>query len=154
MIRQVRREELYSLVEVYTSAYSNLAEYAYSSRHDIKGYLRWLYNGDPEGFFVALIEEGGKGKAVGFVSVHSNWWDRSLGQIGEIHEIAVRGDHQGRGIGRGLMDVALEYAKEQGCRCAGLWVGEKNVAAIAWYKRVGFSERGRWGVWIRMIKSL
>ncbi|HID08268.1 MAG TPA: GNAT family N-acetyltransferase, partial [Armatimonadetes bacterium] len=110
----------------------------------------WLYRGDPHGFFVAEVN----GNIVGFVSVHTGWWDRRIGQTAEIHEVVVDRMYQRRGIGSLLMDRALQYARERGCNQASLWVGTANTVAREWYKRMGFKETGRGYDWVRMVKEL
>ncbi len=152
-IRPVRRSELAQLIEVYRSGYEGLEEYAETTEEDIFDYLTWLYEGDPHGFFVA---ETTNGELIGFVSVHADWWDRRYQRrTAEIHELVVRKDYQGQGVGRELMLTALDYAYAQGCEYASLWVGEKNLKARDWYRRLGFEEAGKgWGVWVRMIKRL
>jgi ribosomal protein S18 acetylase RimI-like enzyme len=60
----------------------------------------------------------------------------------EIEQIYVRSSHQGRGLGRRLMDRAMELASEWGL--AGIWLGvwENNPDAIAFYEHLGFTAVG------------
>lgn len=150
LIRQTKQEELQDLVQVYQSAYKRMGKYAYRSERKIKSYLKWLYQGDPEGFWVAEKN----GKLIGFVSLHSKWEDSRGGRTGELHEIAVQEEFQGEGVGKKLFDRAVRYAKEKGCGALSLWVGEENWLARSWYQRLGFKEKGGWGEWIRMRKNL
>ncbi|GBC98381.1 Mycothiol acetyltransferase [bacterium HR17] len=152
VIRVGRRDDLSQLVEVYRSGYEGLEEYAETDDDDIRDYLNWLYEGDPNGFWVAEAN----GELIGFVSVHSDWWDRRYQRrTAEIHELVVRKDWQSRGVGRALMMAALDYARAQGDDYASLWVGEGNTKAREWYRRLGFEEVGKgWGIWVRMVKKL
>jgi len=150
LIRQIKEEELQDLVQVYQSAYQRMGKYAYRSKEKVKGYLRWLYRGDPEGFWVAEKE----GKLIGFVSIHSEWEDWRWGRTGELHELAVEKIFQGKGVGKKLFARALRYARERGCRTLSLWVGEENWLARNWYQKLGFKEKGSWGDWVRMKKNL
>lgn len=134
------------LVQVYREAYRGLELYAYSDPSDIKGYINWLYRTDPEGFIIAVGED----EAVGFVACCRNWWDKELGAIGEIHEIAVLPQHQGKGIGSALLKEALIFLS-QVHDTFGLWVGEGNEKAKAFYMKHSFEAVGRMGKWIRMI---
>ena len=140
------REEL---IRIYVSAYKGLEEYAYSSRSDIKRYLKWLYNADKNGILIAKIED----EIVGFTFFCHKWWDKVYGEIGEIHEIAVSHEHKGKGIGKALIQEAINSLKKHNS-IFGLWVGEKNEVAKRLYKKLGFIEEGRVGKWIRMIKKL
>lgn len=150
IIRRVKPEELNKLVSVYRSAYQGLEEYAYTSGSDIRSYMRWLYRGDPEGFFVAELN----GEIVGFVAVHADWWDKRVGRTAEIHEVVVHKRYQRMGIGKKLMQRAIEYAIEKKCDWASLWVGAGNVVAREWYLKLGFEEVSDGYYWVRMLKRL
>lgn len=56
----------------------------------------------------------------------------------EIERIYVRASFQGRGLGRQLMQQALEIAAERHKRALWLGVWEHNPAAIEFYKKMGF----------------
>jgi len=150
LLRRGREEELHKLIEVYQSSYRRIKKYAYNTKRKIKGYLKWLYRGDPEGFWVAEKKD----ELIGFVSIHSKWKDSRWGRTGELHEIAVREEFQRKGIGKRLLRIALRYARKRGCRFVSLWVGEENFLARSWYERLGFEEKGKWGEWVRMRMSL
>ncbi len=151
VLRQGSSRDLGELIEVYRSGYEGMEEYAYTSSRRIREYIKWLLRGDKEGFFV--VEEEG-GKPVGFACIHTGWWDRVESQTGELHEIVVRREYQGKGLGKMLLQKCLEYAREKGRDRVTLWVGERNMVARNWYKREGFEEIGRAGVWVRMRKII
>lgn len=134
-------------MELYLRAYRGLEEYAYRSRSDVKGYLSWLFRMDPGGFFIA--EED---KMAGFVACCRHWWDRELGPMGEIHELAVSPEEQGKGIGSRLLEEALKFLQREH-DLVGLWVGEGNRKALNFYLRKGFRPKGSMGKWIRMIRK-
>ncbi|MCX7730716.1 MAG: GNAT family N-acetyltransferase [Candidatus Caldatribacterium sp.] len=137
------------LVHLYERAYAALPEYGYHLSQRIEGYIRWLFRGDPKGFFVALLGE----RVAGFIGVHAQWWED--GELfGEIHEFVVDPDFQGKGIGTALFTHALTYLETSGRRKIGLWVGEKNEHAIAFYLRRGFRRVGQYGKWVRMVKEV
>jgi len=48
----------------------------------------------------------------------------------------------GRGVGAGLMRVCLEHARERGADVVWLDVWERNLRAIAFYRRWGFNQVG------------
>ncbi len=151
LIRRGRAEELERLEETYRLAYQGLEEYAETTSFRIRNYLNWLYSGEPEGFFVAEAE----GRLIGFVSIHAEWWDKRLGETGEIHEICVHPDMWGQGVGRKLLEAAIAYARQRGRQQVSLWVGERNWRARRWYRSQGFQECGlQHGEWVRMVKPL
>jgi len=148
-IKNVDKEDLDKFVEVYKSAYKKLGKYAYWRKRDIRWYFKWLLKRDANGFFKAEID----GEAIAFVACDSNWHGL-YEKVGEIHEIVVKEEYKGKGIGRNLMEVAEEYLKSKGHKIIELWVGEENYVARKFYEKLGYKARDKFGVWIRMVKRL
>jgi len=59
--------------------------------------------------------------------------------------LAVTPEHQGRGLGRRLLDGLVALARDQGIAALGLSVAEKNERALRLYTSVGFAAVGREG---------
>ncbi|MDI6690031.1 MAG: GNAT family N-acetyltransferase [Actinomycetota bacterium] len=141
------RRMIPELIRTYISAYQDFPEYAYPNRREVKRYLKWLFKGDPQGFFMAIWDS----KTVGFIAVHSKWYDWQEDLVGEIHELAVDKRYQGKGIGKALIQEVVEYLKSKGRKRITLWVGGRNERAIKVYEKLGFMKLYRWGIWLRMI---
>lgn len=60
----------------------------------------------------------------------------------ELQSIAVKGEARGRGIGSALLEVLVDWAREEGYRSLHLEVRAGNVPALALYRRFGFSQVG------------
>jgi diamine N-acetyltransferase len=60
----------------------------------------------------------------------------------EIERIYIRGKFQKLGLGKYLINKAIEIAVEQGKNKIWLGVWEKNENAIAFYKKIGFVQAG------------
>jgi ribosomal protein S18 acetylase RimI-like enzyme len=60
-----------------------------------------------------------------------------------VDEIAVLEAYQGQGVGRRLMQRALEWARQQGAQDIELSVSEANRRAIALYETMGYESVGR-----------
>jgi ribosomal protein S18 acetylase RimI-like enzyme len=71
----------------------------------------------------------------------SVWWEA---EDCWIEDLFVREDGRGSGLGRALMDAALERAKVRGCRRVELDVNSENAAALALYRSLGF-QTGKMG---------
>ena len=56
----------------------------------------------------------------------------------EMERIYVRSTHQGKKIGKALMDASLRIAKENNFEVMWLGVNEHNHKAVNFYKRYGF----------------
>jgi len=149
-IRNVMSKDAKVFVRLYATSYRGLEEYAYTNKKDIKRYFYWLLSRDPKGFFIVELNE-----PIGFIACDANWFSRFEGEVlGEIHELFVHPKYRGQGIGRLLVDRAIEYLKSRGRRTIGLWVGIKNFHAKKFYKKMGFIETISAGKWIRMIKRI
>jgi ribosomal-protein-alanine N-acetyltransferase len=61
-----------------------------------------------------------------------------LGDSADVQTVAVRADHQGRGIGALLLDALLGEAARRGCTEVLLEVRADNAAAVALYAARGF----------------
>lgn len=149
-LRPGRPDDLPALVDLYMAAYREHPEYGEPDERHALRYLRWLWRHHTL-FLVAEVEN----EPVGFVVVDAGWRDWNDRRVGEIHELAVAPAYWGKGIGRRLLEAALEHIRNQGVHKAGLWVGARNERARAFYRRAGFRRsRVRWGEWLRMVKSV
>ncbi len=65
--------------------------------------------------------------------------------LDEMHllDISIAAEHQRQGLGRRLLDEAMQLARGTGMRRMLLEVRPSNLAAIALYRAAGFSEIGR-----------
>ena len=58
-----------------------------------------------------------------------------------LAELYVAPDQRGKGIGRALMEAAIELARREGAKYMDLGTSEDDVAARALYESLGFSNR-------------
>ena len=149
-IRRANADDVNDFIRVYERAYKGLERYAYTKRRDIRSYFKWLRRRDPDGMFVAVIDE-----PVGFIACDTNWYSSFEGkEVGEIHELFVSPEWQGKGIGGTLLNIGLNHARERERDIAELWVGRENFKARRFYEKRGFKFAEIWGDWVRMIKML
>jgi len=90
---------------------------------------------NPGGIFLFELE----GRVVGFVTCRVNRRTR----IGHIPNIAVHPDHQGKGIGKQLMDTAFDYLRSLGMSYVRIETLEQNHRCVAFYPKRGFREIAR-----------
>jgi ribosomal protein S18 acetylase RimI-like enzyme len=62
-----------------------------------------------------------------------------------LEDLFVSPGARGAGIGRALLDAAIDRARERGCRRIALHTAEGNEAAVGLYRSAGFSDRGHDG---------
>ncbi|KOT31773.1 streptothricin acetyltransferase [Streptomyces caelestis] len=82
-----------------------------------------------------FVAHGAAGDLAGFAAVSYSGWNRRL----TIEDIAVAPPHRGRGVGRALMGLAREFARERGAGHIWLEVTNINAPAIHAYRRMGFA---------------
>ena len=77
-----------------------------------------------------------EGEAVGTVGLVPGHHEGML----ELIKMSARSDIQGKGIGRALMDAAIEKAREMGASQIWLETNTSPEAALALYRKSGFRE--------------
>jgi len=90
----------------------------------------------PEGE-VAVAEEAGR--VVGYVTLR---FDRQA-KVGQIPNLAVAADRRGQGIGRQLLEHAIERFRQEGMTVARIETLEQNPIGRHLYPSVGFQEVAR-----------
>jgi len=90
----------------------------------------------PDGVFVAVDADGA---VVGYVTTRL----QPASGIGWIPNLAVDPTHQGRGLGRALLERALEFFRENGMTVAKIETLEQNPVGQSLYPRLGFIEVAR-----------
>jgi GNAT superfamily N-acetyltransferase len=86
---------------------------------------------------VLLAGAGPDGLAV--LRFRPSLWKATLDSY--LEELYVVADQRGRGIGRALMEAAIDLARREGAADMSLGTGEDDVAARALYESLGFSNR-------------
>lgn len=73
--------------------------------------------------------------------------DRPLGFLGMSHAhidaLFIAAEHRGKGLGKALVQQAETMAKALDSNQLSVDVNEQNPQAVAFYKRLGFTETGR-----------
>ena len=92
-------------------------------------------SGAPEASETALVLEE-DGRICGFI-VYSRVLEEAC-----IHNMVVHHTHQGRGLGRSLLDAALRQMKQSGATGCLLEVRESNAAARSLYRGLRFQLDG------------
>ncbi|TME16965.1 MAG: GNAT family N-acetyltransferase [Chloroflexi bacterium] len=65
-------------------------------------------------------------------------FDPGTGLEGEIAELFVAAEQRGSGVGKALVDAALDLFRERGVTLGYVWTREENEAAVGLYRRAGF----------------
>jgi len=85
--------------------------------------------------FVATQEEG---EIIGFISCKGQSLLHHEGLVFEIQELVVTADHQGRGVGRKLIDVLKSELTRLEAKSIEVTSNKRRKEAHAFYQSVGF----------------
>lgn len=90
-----------------------------------------------------LLRSGNQA-VVGYLKVNDTpaQSDLKLAESMEIERIYLRQNHKGKGLGKLLLQKALQLAVEMDKSAVWLGVWEKNLEAIGFYSRMGFEKTG------------
>jgi ribosomal protein S18 acetylase RimI-like enzyme len=147
MIRPFRPDDLQRLKEITTICFDGVSidrniEDKFGSIGDQDWRFRKLRHIDADvagdnarGVFVCEDD----GQVVGYITTRL---DRDS-RIGWIPNMAVDPKYQGRGLGRRMMEHALEFMRAEGMEAAKIETLEQNPVGSRFYPEVGFEEVGR-----------
>lgn len=146
MVRPYRSSDYDTLLEITTLAFDGVSidqniEELYGLVNGVDWQERKASHAEADvaasltGIFVYDID----GEPVGFISCRFS--PRTL--IGWIPNFAVHPAHQGKGIGKQLMEAALTYLRTLGMKFVRIETLEQNTRCCALYPKLGFREIAR-----------
>lgn len=125
-----------AVVAVLAAAYQGTADAGWDlERFRSRTRLPWFR---PEDLLVAELPDAG-GAVPPLAGVH--WLKRRDERTGEVYNLAVHPEGQGRGLGPLLLRAGLAHLREQGCEEVLLWVDLANERAVELYTAHGFATR-------------
>jgi len=130
-------------LEANAAAFAHHPEQGSTTRSDLQARMSepWF---DPAGFLLAT-ETGadGRERILGFhwTKVHPRTGNHPA--IGEVYVVGVTPQAQGRGLGKALTIAGIRHLQAQGLNAIMLYVDADNSAAVALYRKLGFT---RWDV--------
>ncbi|MGE7665207.1 GNAT family N-acetyltransferase [Ureibacillus composti] len=147
-IKKCNREDLQTLQEISIETF-NATFKDQNSPENMTAYLekafnvnqleKELSNTSSEFFFVSVNNE-----VAGYLKLNTNEaQSEPMGEESlEIERIYIKREFQKHGLGKILLNRAIEIAREQNKNKIWLGVWEKNDNAIAFYKKLGFLQTG------------
>ncbi len=96
---------------------------------------------DPESLTFLITEEG---NSAAFLKINfaPSQTDFNLEDSMELQRIYVRNEYKKRGYGKILIEKAVSEARKRACSSIWLSVWQKNLEAIQFYEKMGFSVSG------------
>ncbi|HEV7374026.1 MAG TPA: GNAT family N-acetyltransferase [Pyrinomonadaceae bacterium] len=88
----------------------------------------------------AVLVADDNGDVIGYAYAAIECYDYMAlrGPAGILHDVIVDPEHRGRGVGRLLLDAALEFLRSRGMPRVVLSTAERNEAAQRLFARMGF----------------
>jgi mycothiol synthase len=120
-------------LRVNAAAFADHPEQALIDRDDLADRMAepWF---DPEGFFVATIDD---------IMVGFHWTKQHQDQLGEVYVLGVAPSAAGRGLGKALLLIGLRSLQQRGSTRVHLYVESENRPAIELYLNYGFTTVNR-----------
>ncbi len=142
-IEEYREEEQEQIAELIQEIFKELGfpfdkETTHKDLFDIKNHFT--------NFFVIRTEEG----VVGTVGIKIE----EGGDLAGIKRLYLKKDYRGKGWGRALLEMIIDFAKEKGVERVWLRTTERNVQALKIYKKNGFTESKREDNYIYLEKEI
>ena len=88
--------------------------------------------------YVIFVAEDEAGHVVGLLSASQRWTLWHSGPCALIEELVVDESARRQGIGRALIQAALDWARAHGCSEVEISTEQDNLNAQAFYRRLGF----------------
>lgn len=134
-IREARDDELDSVASLLVDAY---AEYAARMSPDAwASFAQEIGNVRGRTLEADVIVAERQGRLVGSVTLFSHHRGVASGTVG-VRLLAVPPDERGTGVGRALMDYAIERARSEGQERVVLTVSQEMESARDLYEKLGF----------------
>lgn len=126
-IREFRPADFEDLYRIDSACFEREISY---SRRELNHYI------SQRGSLTLVAED--QGKPIGFIIVR-----REAGRCGHVITIDILPEHRRQGIGSRLMAEAESWLARRGARAVYLETAADNLAAIDFYRKLGYLEAGR-----------
>jgi ribosomal protein S18 acetylase RimI-like enzyme len=85
-----------------------------------------------------FVAEDEREQVIGLLSISQRWTLWHTGPCALIEELVVNEGARGQGVGRALIQAAIDWARAQGCSEIEVSTEADNLKAQAFYQRLGF----------------
>jgi phosphinothricin acetyltransferase len=137
-IRRATLDDLDAITEIYNEAILKTVATFDTEPKTLEEQQRWFASHGPK-YPIMVAEEDGL--VVGWASL-SMWSDRCAYADTAESSLYVRETHQGRGIGKKLLEAILNEGKKAGLHTVVARITEGNAVSIHLFKSAGFEHIG------------
>ncbi|GAB90998.1 GNAT family N-acetyltransferase [Gordonia rhizosphera] len=154
-IRDAHRGDIAPITAIYNDAVEHTTAIWNDRTVDTADRERWLTDRQRIGYPVLVAVDDGE--VLGYASFGD--WRAFDGYRHTVeHSVYVRGDAQGRGVGRLLMNALIERARSLGKHVMVAGIEAGNIGSIRLHERLGFTRVGllpevgtKFGSWLDLV---
>lgn len=106
-----------------------------------KDYIQARLDHSESVIFVALTDDAGKQKPVGFTQLYPQYSSVRALKYWILNDLYVDAEYRKQGVGESLIKAALNFAKENNARFVELSTGIDNFTAQKLYEQIGFEKQ-------------
>ena len=134
-VDRAKPEDLPDMLRLLESLFSLEADFSFDATRQRRGLEMLLRQGERVAVLVARAPDQ---QVVGMVTVQLVISTAEGSYSAWLEDVVVQNSWQGMGIGRSLVESALDWARERGARRAQLLADQDNGSALGFYARLGW----------------
>lgn len=135
-IRIANKADINALIELLNELFTQDIEFEPNYEKQKTGLEKIIENSDI-GNILILQEDN---KIIGMVSILYSISTALGGKVGILEDMIIAKPYRGKGLGKLLLNSAIEFAKKNDCLRLTLLTDFNNDRAINFYKRLGFKK--------------
>ena len=154
-IRDAHSTDAAGIAEIYNDAVLNTTAIWNDTTVDETDRAEWIAGRHGSGFPVLVAVDGGE--VVGYAT-YGDFRPHDGFRHTVEHSVYVRGDQRGSGIGRQLMMLLIDAARENGVHVMVAAIESGNTGSLRLHEKLGFVETGRmpevgtkFGRWLDLV---
>jgi GNAT superfamily N-acetyltransferase len=136
MIENANVDDVPSLVQLLNVLFSIEQDFSPNDKRQFDGLILLLQN--PNNAVIKIARDK-RANIVGMVSAQLVISSAQGAYSAWIEDMVINKDYRAQGIGRQLLDSALQWAKEKGATRAQLLVDLDNESALGYYQHLGWT---------------
>ena len=134
-VDRAKPEDLPDMLRLLESLFSLEADFSFDATRQRRGLEMLLRQGDRVAVLVARAPDR---QVVGMVTVQLVISTAEGNYSAWLEDVVVQNSWRGMGIGRSLVEAALDWARAKGARRAQLLADQDNGSALGFYARLGW----------------
>jgi GNAT superfamily N-acetyltransferase len=136
LVRPATPADVEAMVRLLGVLFAIEADFTPAPERQRAGLTRLLDDPSRRGALVAVTSAG---EVIGMVTIQLVVSTAEGGDSGLLEDLVVDGAHRGAGVGRRLLEAAVEWARVRGATRVQLLADRENAPALGFYARLGWA---------------